>query len=156
MLVKALEAIKVGGKSPFFKCMSIIFSLFFFGKIISLKIFNTPLYLLDLIEFWPTFGLFLYAKLPNYKRVRGRRLAEPSHNGIKQPNALKHFRELLMQLHWFIIFQYLTKVCNIMVSGQHFMHKEITDWNQMLSREWFETRQGGPVDRRPFPIQLNQ
>ena len=40
--------------------------------------FNTTLYLLDFIRIWPTFGLFHYAKLPSYKRVRWGRLAGPS------------------------------------------------------------------------------
>ena len=40
--------------------------------------FTTPLYLLDFNGLWPTFGLFHYAKLPSYKRVRWGRLAGPS------------------------------------------------------------------------------
>ena len=42
--------------------------------------FTTTLYLLNFIGFWPTFGLFHYAKLPSYKRVRWGRLAGPSQN----------------------------------------------------------------------------
>ena len=41
--------------------------------------FTTTLYLLDFIGFSPTFGLFHYANLPSYKRVRGGRLAGPFH-----------------------------------------------------------------------------
>ena len=60
LLVKALEAIKVRGKLPFFEYLSIIF---FLAKHNFLKdSCNTTLYLLDLIGFWPTFGLLHYAK----------------------------------------------------------------------------------------------
>ena len=40
--------------------------------------FTTTLYLLDFIGFLPTFGLFHYAKLASYKRVKCGRLAGPS------------------------------------------------------------------------------
>ena len=50
VLVKALEAVEAGGKSPFFKYMS---TIFFFGKTnFFLKdSFTTTLYLLDFIGF---------------------------------------------------------------------------------------------------------
>ena len=58
--------------------------LFFLAK---LNFFNdsftTKLNLLDFIGFWPTFGLFHYAKLPNHKRVRWSWLACPSHTKNK-------------------------------------------------------------------------
>ena len=48
VLVKDLEALEVGGKSPFFKYLSIIF---FLAKLNFLKDYcNTTLYLLDFIE----------------------------------------------------------------------------------------------------------
>ena len=41
--------------------------------------YNTTLYMLDLIRFSLTFGLFHYPKLSSYKRVRLGRMAGPSH-----------------------------------------------------------------------------
>ena len=53
---------------------------FFLAKLNFLKdSFNATLNLLNIIEFWHTFGLFHYAKLPSYKRVSWGRLARPSH-----------------------------------------------------------------------------
>ena len=63
ILVKALEAVEVLGKLPFFKYLSIIF---FLEKPNLLKDYcNTTLYLLDLNIFGPTYGQFLYAKVPS-------------------------------------------------------------------------------------------
>ena len=68
VLVKVLEAVEAGQKLPFFKYLSIIF---FFVRTYFLKdSFNTTLYLLDFIVFGPIFGLFHYAKLTSYRRVR--------------------------------------------------------------------------------------
>ena len=44
--------------------------------------FTPTLYLLNFIGFWPTFGLFHYAKLPSYKRLRWGRLAGPSNSSF--------------------------------------------------------------------------
>ena len=66
LIFKALEAVEVGGKSLFLKYL-----FFFLAKLNSFEdYFNTTLYLLDLIGFWHTFGLFHLARLPSYKGVR--------------------------------------------------------------------------------------
>ena len=80
-----LEAVEAEWKLPFFKYMS---TIFFFGKTIFFfkDSITATLYLLNIIGFWPTFGLFHYAKLPSYKRVRWGRLAGPSRmasNGLE-------------------------------------------------------------------------
>ena len=67
------------GKNRHFSSTCKLFS-FFLAKLNFLKdYFTTTLYLLDFIGFGSTFGLFHYAKLPSYKRVRWGRLARRSH-----------------------------------------------------------------------------
>ena len=62
-----LEAVEAGQKLQFL--LHVLFS--FLAKLNFLKdSFTTALYLLDFIGFLPTFGLFHYANLPSYKRVR--------------------------------------------------------------------------------------
>ena len=64
----------------------------------SLKIFcNTTLYLLDLIGFWNTLGIFHYAKLPSYKRVRWDRVAGFSHNRNNKLHILPHRQTFLCE-----------------------------------------------------------
>ena len=66
-------------------------TIFFFGiTYFLIDSFNEILYLLNIIGFWPTFGLFHYAKLPSYKRVRWGRLA-----GTSQWEALILFSSVL-------------------------------------------------------------
>ena len=60
--------------------------------------FTTTLYLLDFIGFWPTFGLFHYAKLPSYKRVKCGRLAGPS-----RTNKKNHYIMTKLNLNQLII-----------------------------------------------------
>ena len=61
----------------------------------SVMISGTQIYwilnLLDLFGFWHKFGLFCYAKLPSYKRVKWGRLAEPSHN-LSFTTNVKNFK----------------------------------------------------------------
>ena len=65
-------------------CFSNICQLFsFLAKHIFLKdSWNRTLYLLDVIRFWLTFGLFHYEKLPSYKRLSWGRMAGPSRNQL--------------------------------------------------------------------------
>ena len=63
-----------------------ISQIFFFVKPDFMKnSCNTTLFLLVLLGFWSTFGLFHYAKLPRYKRERWGRLAGPFPSA-DQPN----------------------------------------------------------------------
>ena len=65
--------VKVGGITTVFLCFFLHSDIFFEGLARHNFLKNccyTTLYLLDLFGFWPIFGLFYYAKLPIYKRVK--------------------------------------------------------------------------------------
>ena len=51
--------------------------------------YTTALYLLDFIGLLPTFGLFHYANLTSYKRVRWGRLAGPFPRDSKDPRTYR-------------------------------------------------------------------
>ena len=69
VLVKALKTVEVGGNHRFSNTCKLFYFLAkhdIFGDSCNTLL----LYLLDLIWFLPTFGLFHYTKLPSFKRVR--------------------------------------------------------------------------------------
>ena len=75
-LLKRQRLLKLGKKLPFSNTSQPFFSSS--KNNFLTESFTTTLYLLDFIGFLPTFGLFHYAKLPSYRRVRWGWLAEPS------------------------------------------------------------------------------
>ena len=70
--------------------------------------FTITLYLLDLIGFWPTFGIFHYEKLPSYKRWDEADWMDP---------LICHFNKMHIKLWNFLHFLFITPLPSLPNSG---------------------------------------